>query len=477
MKSTFVALALASFLVLSIAGAPIASGDGVNGPTTTGPVCMQKTFGTPVTNANKLNCTANDIRLSRAIYVSPSSCIKGTTFDLTATFETVVTANSRYDAGFFFRLDGGSSARGDGTDATGTCSLSALKPPPPANSPALQLDGDSCGDLNSGTYQVTFVIPGVVCEAAPNSNQLKLPNCTSWHSNSSTSCQVSDPFVNGDAPYFHPDTKSKCVCDDTFTVPVTVEDATISVLKTAVPDQISEPGGTVTYTVQATNDAQVEPVTIYSIIDNPYGNLGTNAPGYSDNTCPSIIGTVLAKGDSASCYFKVEIKGNAGDVDKDTVKVTAYQPSTGKYIDDSHDATVTIINAADERPPTLTKTSQSAACQVDVNYQVVVNNNSPFDTLSVTSLNDDKFGDITSAHDAAAGIEQVVSTTCKLPATAIVPKGNFTCSFVGRVVSATCDIDHKDVVKGEMIDDDGVVWDASGDAVVSVTATVDTSAP
>jgi hypothetical protein len=37
--------------------------------------------------------------------------VRGTTFDLTATFETVVTANARYDAGFFFRIDGGSNAR------------------------------------------------------------------------------------------------------------------------------------------------------------------------------------------------------------------------------------------------------------------------------------------------------------------------------------------------------------------------------
>jgi hypothetical protein len=130
-----------------------------NGPTQIGNICMQKIFGTPVTNSNKVNCTANDIRISRAISVSPSSCVRGTTFDLTATFETVVTANARYDAGFFFRIDGGANARGDGVNATGQCSLSALRPPPPLNPPALDLDGDTSGDLNSGTYNVTYTIP------------------------------------------------------------------------------------------------------------------------------------------------------------------------------------------------------------------------------------------------------------------------------------------------------------------------------
>jgi hypothetical protein len=470
MKPTFVALAVASIFLTFAVAAPKAFGAD-NGPTITGEVCMQKTYGTPVNNANRLNCTANDIRLSRAIAVSQQSCVKGTYFDLTATFETVVTANSRYDAGFFFRLDGGASARGDGADASGACSLSALRPPPPPNSPALQLDADSCGDLNAGTYQVTFTIPHVLCEAAPGTDQLKLPNCTSWHSNAGTSCQVSDPFALSDAPYFHPDTKSKCVCDDTFTVPVTVEDATISVTKTADPDQISEPGGTITYTVEITNEAQVEPVEITKIIDVPYGDVGASALVYSPNTCPSIIGTVLQKGDSVSCTFTVEVQGNAGDTAEDTVTVTAHQDSTNKDIVDSDDATVTITDSPDVREPQVTKTAQSAACQVDVTYQVVVNNNSTVDKLTVTSLADDKFGNITAVHDPVGTFGKVVSTTCALPALPINPLGNFTCSFVGRIVDSDCDISHTDTVTADVTDDDGQSWTKTDDAVVGVTTT------
>ena len=81
-----------------------------SGPTVANTSCMQKVFGAPVSGANKLNCTANDIRLSRAISVSPEKCTAGVRFDLTATFETVVTANARYDAAFFFRTDGGANA-------------------------------------------------------------------------------------------------------------------------------------------------------------------------------------------------------------------------------------------------------------------------------------------------------------------------------------------------------------------------------
>ncbi|MCY1013135.1 hypothetical protein OV079_47930 [Nannocystis pusilla] len=52
----------------------------------------------------------------------------------------------------------------------------------------LNLDGDACGDLNSGTYSLTFTIEDVLCEAAPGTNVLRLPNCTSWHNKVGTVC-------------------------------------------------------------------------------------------------------------------------------------------------------------------------------------------------------------------------------------------------------------------------------------------------
>lgn len=435
-----------------------------NGPTHTGEICMQKVYGTPVSNANKLNCTANDIRLSRAISTSPSSCVRGTTFDLTATFETIVTANARYDAGFFFRIDGGSNARGDGPTAAGQCSLSGLSTPPPPNPPALNLDGDSSGDLNAGTYNVTFTIPGVLCEDSDNDGLLNLPNCTSWHSNQGTFSNISNPFT------FNPDTKSKCVCDDTFEVPVRVENATLSVVKAASPDQVPEPGGTVTFSVTVTNTAAVELVNITSIIDNPFGNVGTNAPGYSYNTCPALIGTALAAGASASCEFSVMVTGNAGDRVTDTVTVSAVQPSTNQTISGSDDAYVDIID--EFAAPTLTKTAQSTAnCRLDATYQVVVSNNSEFDTLTVNALTDDKFGDITTVHAAGNGFGQVVSTTCAPPANPIAPLGNFTCSFVGRITSNACDLTHTNTVTADVTDDDGVDSTPSDDATVTVNTT------
>jgi hypothetical protein len=451
---------------------------------------MQRTFMGPppttMTNANALNCTANDIRLSRATNVSPTSCIAGTTIPLlTATFEVSVTANTRYDAGFFFRVDGEGSARGDGPTASGTCSLSVLTPDTDPTTPALNLDGDTCGDLNSGTFNVTFQIPNVECKAAPGTNLLRLPNCTSWHSNQGTTCTA--PATGTDSHVFDvdPDTKSKCVCDDLFTIPVTVETATITVAKSASPTSVSETGGTVTYTVQVTNDASAVTLTIDSIIDDLYGNLGTNPPpqGVTDNDCPSKIGTVLQAGGSTSCSFKAFVLGNSGGTVTDIVEVCGHDNAGHSNICGEDDADVHITDVA--TAPTLAKTAQSSAnCQLDVTYQVVVNNNSPTppgDTLTVNTLTDNKFGDITTQHlanQSCAGFatcEQVVTTTCSLPKPAIAAGGNLTCTFVGRITSTSCSFTHTDNVTANVTDSDGVntpaLTDPDGGASVTVSTT------
>ena len=433
-----------------------------NGPTQTGSICMQKVYGTPVANSNLLNCTANDIRLARAVSVFPDSCISGSTIDLQATFEVDVTANSRYDAGFFFRIDGGDNARGDGVNADGICSLSAGASPPPENPPFLDLDGDTCGDLNSGTYLVTFTIPGVACVGVPDPDDptqqvLKLPNCTSWHNNQGTVCSIDNAFD------FDPDTKAKCVCDDDFTVPVRVEEATITVEKTASPISVPEPRAEVTYNVQVTNDAAFESVTITTVTDNIYGDLtDASNPNVTMNTCTSLVGMTLGPGGMAMCSFKAIVAGDAADVITDIVEVCSTQDSTGAVICDDDDASVTITDVS--ATPALMKTALSAGCTVDVNYQVVVSNNSEFDELTVNSLNDDKFGDITLLPAPTGG------TPCSVPQT-IAPLGNYTCDFVGTIVSPTCDINHVDTVTGDVTDDDGVNSMPSDSAQVTVTTT------
>jgi hypothetical protein len=263
--------------------------------------CMQTAFGTPVTNANKLNCTANDIRLSLATSVSPDTCIKGEMFDLTATFDTIVTANTRYDATFFFRVDGGSNARGDGPNATGSCSVSQLDA---GGDPAAKdLDGDSCWDLNAGTYSLTFLIEDVECADPDNDGFLNLPNCTSWHSNQGTACVIGEPYDDA-----KPDTKSKCVCDDTFQVPVRVVPPDGNLVKVATQ-------AVVTYQITVNNTGS-KAATLGGLSDTVYNDITTTGhDGIQTTDCAN--GGSITAGGSYQCSFTILVSnpGSSSSVD------------------------------------------------------------------------------------------------------------------------------------------------------------------
>jgi hypothetical protein len=300
---------------------------------------------------------------------------------------------------------------------------------------------------------------------------LKLPNCTSWHSNQGTACNISEPLSSNDLGQFHPDTKSKCVCDDTFTVPVTVEDAEIEVTKTANPTQLPEPGGTVTFTVNVKNLAEHVTVTIDSIVDVPFGDIAASGD-YEPNDCDDLIGVVLDPGEEQDCTFTVGLEGDAGDRHTDTVTVTGTQSGNGNEVDDSDDADVDFTDVFED--PTVSKTAKSTAnCTVEATYEVVLSNNSTIDTLSTYSLDDDSFGDVTSVHVEGGGFE-ITSTTCDSnanPYAPIGPLGNYTCQFVGKITDTDCDVDHTNTVTASVTDEDGHTSSPSDDAVVTLSTT------
>ena len=96
------------------------------------------------------------------------------------------------------------------------------------------------------------------------------------------------------------------VSDDDDAV-VTINDvpSAIEVLKTATPDSVDEPGGSVTYSFVVNNLSAVDSVTIDSLTDSIYGDLN----GQGDCSVPQTI----AAGGSYSCSVTVTVSGNAGD--------------------------------------------------------------------------------------------------------------------------------------------------------------------
>jgi hypothetical protein len=266
-------LILGVLLVLPLA---VLAGDLSAGPAAGD--CLRPLAGTNIV------CTANDIKIAKALSAFPTSCIAGQTFDLTATFQVDVTANERYDAAFYFDVSG--DAGNDGA-YTGSCFVAVLDN---AVSPALDIDHDFCGDLNAGSYtNVTFTIPGVSCTDTDGDHKLNLPNCTAWHSNARTACSTATDGT--------PETKSKCTCDKTFNVPVTVESPAGGVTKTAK-------SATVTFEVTVKNNGATRTVIVTSLEDDVYGDITSVHDDILSTDCTK--GGSLAPGAStAACHFTV----------------------------------------------------------------------------------------------------------------------------------------------------------------------------
>jgi hypothetical protein len=434
-------------------------------------------------NNQKLTCTAQDVTLSSAINIDISSggqcaiengvkvckCNSGGQVTFSADFRMDLTADTRYDIGFYIATDGGGAdgaLTGECT-ATGATALNA-----PVTFKQLDASPDTCGDITGplgSAFNPQFVKQTITtqCTAGP-SGKLELPFCTTWRQPGSN--QVCLGTGNGTTTNdVYPGSPSKCNCG-TLVVDIFVETATITVTKTALaPATVPETGGSQSYTVTVKNNAQVASLTLDSLTDDKYGDITTPhaaGGGFLAVTQTDCTLATIAAQDTYSCTFVGTVPpGDTGGKFKDVVEACGTDSFGHTNLCDDDDAEVTYTDV--QQPPTLSKTATAAACQVDVTYTVVVTNTSAQDKLTLTSLSDDVYGSITSVHD------NVISTTCgqasgagTLPAE-IAASGNYTCSFVGRIT--TCNTTVKDTVTGAASDDDGASYSPSDDATVTVT--------
>lgn len=234
---------------------------------------------------------------------------------------------------------------------------------------------------------------------------------------------------------------------DTDDESVTVTDVkpTITVDKSATPASRPEPGGSFTYTVKVTNTS-IESVTISSLVDDKFGNL--NGKG----SCAT--GTSLAPGASYTCTFSGNVTGNAGLEHTNTVTAKATD-NEGNEAKDDDDATVTLTDVAptitvDKTASPLTRPEPGGT----FTYTVVVTNTSD-ESVTITSLIDDKFGDLAGQGTCAPGAE-------------LDPDGTYSCSFTGEFTGNAGD-KHTNTVTAGAVDDDGTSATASDDATVSLT--------
>lgn len=127
------------------------------------------------------------------------------------------------------------------------------------------------------------------------------------------------------------------------TVTITDVPPTVTVTKSVSPASRPDPGGAFSYTVVVTNTS-AEPVTIKSLSDDIYGDLGS---------CNAAFGTVLLPGASHTCAFTRTFNAGGGSslTDQVTVVVDDDDGSSATAVDH---ATVTVT------PTTTTSTTRTS---------------------------------------------------------------------------------------------------------------------
>jgi hypothetical protein len=452
--------------------------------------CLQNEYNQ--VNKQKLNCTANDVSIAQVTNIRDpqtgaklTSCIAGANFNFIADFTIKTTsAQARENIGLYIATNSTTQA------LTGTCVDNIISPQhqcPNAATGILcgsnnyhETDAapDNCGDTSSsdgggtGVEIVTLEIDNFLCEAPAGSNQVQLPNCTSWQIPGGTIQCVSPapsypyPFNGpGATPTAIPGSPSKCNCG-IIPLGITVQTPGINVGKACTTADtpgpvsfavngsgvlvgspasctLSPEGGTATYTVDIANDkSNFGNVVVDQICDSAYGNVFTVA-GFSGPPCAAgstgqtITGTTctaatIAANADYQCTF------TASQPESKTVTDTVSANVHGSSAGSASGTSTSVQVVSNEAPSSATVTKGVdhvvQACAT-VRYTVDVHNSSATgtdETQTLTGLNDSFFGDITTVQGA------VKATTCTIPTggTSLTVGGSdYTCTFDGQFCS------------------------------------------
>jgi hypothetical protein len=202
----------------------------------------------------------------------------------------------------------------------------------------------------------------------------------------------------------------------------------IEIVKSATPASRPQPGGDFTFDLVVSNPG-LTAISITSLIDNIYGNLGDPAnPNVSNNTCDELIGDVLAAGGgSTTCSFVGSFTGVAGNSETDTVTVVGTDVNNNTATD-ADDATVTLTAPLPQIIVTKLVSPGSLPEPGGVfTFTVQVNNPSGASSVTITSLTDNIYGDLATRAGSTCG--SLIGVTLAPGATSA--PCTFTGSFTG----------------------------------------------
>ena len=162
----------------------------------------------------------------------------------------------------------------------------------------------------------------------------------------------------------------------------------ITVVKTALPTQVPETGGSVTFSFTITNDTSAFPVTVTSIVDDKFGDLLSTAEGQNGG-----LDIVLAPDASFTFTITRTLSSDLLIPHINTVTVTAVD-EFGRSDTDDDDATVTFSDV----PPAISVIKTAAPTSVpetggDVVFTITVENTGT-EAVDLTGAVDSVFGPI-----------------------------------------------------------------------------------
>ncbi|WP_419174278.1 hypothetical protein [Desulfosediminicola sp.] len=263
----------------------------------------------------KLNCTANDVEITRVIPIDadgdratlpdgstnpdydPVQCTLGETFPLNADITIRTNANERWDTTFYLPLTEQSPQVVQNNDPN--CSIVLPNAWDIEGAPVeADLDSDQCSDITkaSGTDEYTLEDETITmfCVDEDGDQQADFTYCAAWDNQERDNCTGD---VNTPALYYGqiPNTKSKCKCD-TFNIPVFIAPEPPIITKTVTPLTGTEPYQDFVYTITikpaATTASSIFIKGLYDIVssstnsDGPYtfalNNGNGVGPGNSD---------------------------------------------------------------------------------------------------------------------------------------------------------------------------------------------------
>ncbi len=215
------------------------------------------------------------------------------------------------------------------------------------------------------------------------------------------------------------------------TITNTAEPASIKVNKDVEPSEVWEPGGDVEFIIDVWNNGPIRPIIVTDIDDSYFGNLNSECD----------LPVEVPAGQTFTCRFTEYISGGGGDLHYNQVLVTA-EDKEGNVLTDTSDEDVHILDI----PSSIKVEKDAAKSEVlepgeDLTFTITVKNTSLVDEVTIETVSDNVYGDLT-AECLPTGPEtlQVGET--------------FTCDFTRYVGGQTGDI-HNNTVTVSGTDDDG----------------------